>query len=158
MLRLLRVPRHVNLRLAAIRREKRRENLSFIDVTILARETHLAITSPERMTHRQKLFRARVSLIVVQKISIPALLYRRAARDDVQTHASINQTRQRVDLLDEGRRGRPELQKCQYERDARQLMDSQAQLMDSQAQPSEPQFLVGPATGHVRDDVAITNA
>src|SRR4051794_36089760 len=102
MLRLLRVPRHVNLRLAAIRREKRREDLSFINATILARETHLAITSPERVTHRQNLSRARVSLIVVQKISVPALLHCRAARHDIQTHATTNQTRQRVDLLHEG--------------------------------------------------------
>src|SRR5215213_11295573 len=71
---------------------------------MFALKINLVIRSPERVAHRQKFFRARISLIVRQKIAIAVLLGSRATGDDVQIDASINQTRQGVDLLHEYRR------------------------------------------------------
>src|SRR5262245_31647718 len=104
MLCLLRMTRNINLRLTAIGRLKRREDLSLIDSAILTRKAHFTVVGPKQMTHAEKLFRARVSFVMVEKIAIATLLQSRTSSDDIQTHAPANQTRKRVDLLHKRRR------------------------------------------------------
>src|SRR6185503_7541109 len=104
MLRLLGVTRNVDLGHAAIRGEKRREQFSLFDTAVSTCEIDRAVVGPERPAHTEKLFGARVPFVMVQKITVSALLDCGTARDDIQTHSSANHTRKRIDLLNECRR------------------------------------------------------
>src|SRR5438067_268054 len=77
---------------------------SFFNPIIIAVEVNLAAISPEGATDCQKLFGTSIPLIMFQKISVAALLCRRTTGDHVYGDAPVNQSRERVDLLHEGRR------------------------------------------------------
>src|ERR1051326_91073 len=70
MLRLFRMSRHVNLRRLPIGRLKRRVDLAFLNVAILAGEVYVAVSGPERTTNFEKLFGTRVAFVVIEKISV----------------------------------------------------------------------------------------
>src|SRR5262249_57792537 len=75
-----------------------------LDAVILPLEMDLARARPERVTDRQELLGACVSVVVIEEIAVPALLGGGAPRDDIHGHPSLDQARQRVELLDDCRR------------------------------------------------------
>ena len=66
---------NVDLRRRAIGRNKRRRNLSLLDAIVFAVEVDLTIRTPESIADSEKLFGARVTLVVREVVAVTALLF-----------------------------------------------------------------------------------
>src|SRR5262245_29318276 len=94
------MPRDINFRRRAVRSEKGSVEVAAFDGVVAAGEIYFAISAPETIADSQEFLSARIPLIVGQKISVAVLFLSRTASHDVQGDATLNQTRERVDLLD----------------------------------------------------------
>src|SRR6185369_15794033 len=98
LFRLLRMAGHEDFRRGAIGSDKWRREFGMLDAIVFAFVVDVAVRAPESIAHGEKLFGARVTLVVRKKITVTALLFARTTGDHIERDTSLNKRRHGVHL------------------------------------------------------------